>query len=179
MFSRTTTKSMSAGPLSCERRLDAGEQLHRAQVDVLVEPKRRSSSSFFEDAGGDVGMADGAEEDRVELAELVEAVGGERFAGFEVAVAAPVEIGEFELEVLELGDGLENFDAFGGTSGPVPSPPMTAIFNVLAIPCQTTGPNATSSVATSLQDRRTRNLARRNQFWLKSNCFALRVPTDS
>ena len=31
----------------------------------------------LEDAGGDVGVADGAEEDGVELAELVEAVVGE------------------------------------------------------------------------------------------------------
>ena len=77
-------------------------------------PKRRSSSSLrLEDAGGDVGVADGAEEDRVELAELVEAVVGECGAGFEVAVAAPVEVGELELDVLELGDGLEDFDAFG------------------------------------------------------------------
>ena len=40
-----------------------------------------------------VGMADGAQQDAVELAELVEAVGGQGFAGLEVAVAAPVEIG--------------------------------------------------------------------------------------
>ena len=40
-----------------------------------------------------------------------------RRAGFEVAVAAPVEVGELELDVLELGDGLEDFDAFGGDFG--------------------------------------------------------------
>ena len=81
-------------------------------------PKRRSSSRpFFEDAGRHVGVADGAEEDRVELAELVEAVGGQRFAGFEVAVAAPVEVLSLEREVFELGDGLEDLDAFGGDFG--------------------------------------------------------------
>ena len=37
MFSRTTTKSMSSGPLSLSGRLDAGIELDRAQVDVLVE----------------------------------------------------------------------------------------------------------------------------------------------
>ena len=43
---------------------------------------------------------------------------GQRFAGLEVAVAAPVEIGELELDVFELGDGLENLHAFGGDFGP-------------------------------------------------------------
>ena len=63
--------------------------------------------------GGDVGMADGAEQDGVELAQLVEAVGGQRFAGFEIAVAAPIEMGEVELEAFQLGDGLQNLDALG------------------------------------------------------------------
>ena len=107
-------KSMSSGPLSRSGDLDAGEELYGAEVDVLVEAEAEVEQQLaLEDAGGDVGMADGAEEDGVELAELVEAVGGERFAGFEVAVAAPVEIGELELEVLEFGDGLEDLDALG------------------------------------------------------------------
>ena len=113
-------KSMSSGLLSRERRLDAGEQLHRAEVDVLVEAEAEVEEQLaFEDAGLHVGMADGAEEDAVELAELVEAVGGQGFAGFEIAVAAPVEVGELEVavEAFELGDGLEDLDAFGGDLG--------------------------------------------------------------
>src|SRR5262249_27034122 len=75
--------------------LEAGEQLHRAEVDVLVEAEAEVEEELaLEDAGGDIGVADGAEEDGVELAELVEAVVGERAAGFEVAVAGPVEISE-------------------------------------------------------------------------------------
>ena len=102
------------GAFVAQRRFDAGEQLHGAKVDVLVEAEAEVEQQLaFEDAGGDVGVADGAEEDRVELAELVEVVGREGFARFEIAVAAPVEIGEFELDVLELGDGFQNFDAFG------------------------------------------------------------------
>ena len=100
--------------LALDGALDAGEQLHGAEVDVLVEAEAEVEQQLaFEDAGLHVGVADGAEEDAVELAELVEAVGGEGFAGLEVAVAAPVEVGELELEAVLLGDCLEDFDAFG------------------------------------------------------------------
>ena len=102
-----------------ERRLDAGEQFHRPQVDVLVEAEAEVEQQLaLQDAGGDVGMADRAEQDRVELAQLVEAVGRQRFARFEIAVAAPVEVREVELEVFQLGDGLQNFHAFGGDFRP-------------------------------------------------------------
>ena len=48
-----------------QRRLDAGEQLHGPQVDVLVEAEAEVEEQLaLEDAGGDVGMADGAEQDR-------------------------------------------------------------------------------------------------------------------
>ena len=102
-----------------QRRLDAGEQFHGAKVDVLVEAEAEVEQQLaLEDAGGDFGVADGAEEDRVELAELVEVVGRQRFAGFEVAIAAPIEVREVEGEAVLLGDGLKNFDAFGGYFGP-------------------------------------------------------------
>ena len=81
------------GPLSLQRRLDAGKQLDGPQVDVLVEAEAQVEQQLaFEDAGRDVGMADGAEQDGVELAKLVEAVGRQGLAGLEVAVAAPVEV---------------------------------------------------------------------------------------
>ena len=102
------------GLLALDRALDAGEQLHRAEVDVLVEAEAQVEQQLaLEDAGLHVGVADGAEEDAVELAELVEAVGGEGFAGLEVAIAAPVEMLEVLVEAFELGDGLEDFDALG------------------------------------------------------------------
>ncbi len=54
----------------------------------------RSSSSrpFSEDAGRDVGMADRAQEDGVERAQLVDGARGQDFAGAQVAVAAEVEV---------------------------------------------------------------------------------------
>ena len=111
-------KSMSAGPLSLSGVSTPGNSFTGPQVDVLVEAEAEVEQQLaLEDAGGDVGMADGAEQDRVELAELVEAVGGQRFARFEIAVAAPVEVGQLELDVFELGDGLEDFHAFGGDFG--------------------------------------------------------------
>ncbi len=103
------------GAFVFEGRLDAGKKFHRAEVDVLVEAEAEVEEELaFEDAGGDIGVADGAEEDGVELAKLVEAVVGERAAGFEVAVAGPIEVGELEANVLLLGDSLQYFDAFGG-----------------------------------------------------------------
>src|SRR5262249_54666976 len=98
-----------------QRRLDAGEELHGAEVDVLVEAEAKIKEELaLEDAGGDIGVADGAEEDRVELAELLEAVVWKRGAGLEVAIAAPVQVRELELDVLELGDCVQNLDALGG-----------------------------------------------------------------
>ena len=106
------------GTLVLEGRLDAGEKLHGAEVDVLVEAEAEVEQQLaLEDAGGDLGVADGAEEDGVELAELVEAVVWEGGAGFEEAVAAPIEMGELDLDVFQFGDGLENFDTLGRDFG--------------------------------------------------------------
>ena len=120
---------MSSGPLSLERRLDAGKQLDRPQVDVLVELKPQlQQQALFEDARLDVGMADGAQVDGVELAQLVDGAGGQHFAGAQVALAAEVEVGQF---VLELVAGRrrpsETLSPSAATSGPVPSPPITAM----------------------------------------------------
>ena len=107
-------KSMSSGPLSLMRAFDAGEQLHRPQVDVLVEAEPQIEEQLpLEDAGLHVGMADRAEQDRVELAQLVEPVGGQCFAGLEVAIAAPVEMREVELEPVLLGHRLQHLHALG------------------------------------------------------------------
>ena len=73
---------MSLGPLARERRLDAGKQLHRPQVDVLIELEPQlQQQALFQDARLHVGMADGAEIDGVELAQLVDGAGRQRFAG--------------------------------------------------------------------------------------------------
>ena len=105
---------MSFGPLSGQRRLDAGEQLHRAQVDVLVEAEPQfQQQALFEDAGGDVGMADRAEQDGGEGAQLVERLGRQDFAGPQIALAAEIEVLQFELDAFQGGDRLEDLHAFG------------------------------------------------------------------
>ena len=57
------------GSLVAERRVDAGVELDRAQVDVEVELEAQAQQdALLEDAGLDVGVADGAEQDGVEAA---------------------------------------------------------------------------------------------------------------
>ena len=109
---------MSSGPLPASGRLDAGEQLHRPQVDVLIELEPQfQQQALFQDARLHVGMADGAEVDGVELPELVDAAGGQRFAGLQVALAAPVEVLRFVGELFELADGGQDLEGFGGHFG--------------------------------------------------------------
>ena len=119
---------MSAGPLFASGRLHVRVELHGPQVDVLVQLEAQAQEdALLEDARLHVGMSDGAEVDRVEPAERVHRVVGERLAGLQVLFAAPVEVGE--------GEGKENLPAAAvrtlmpsrTTSGPVPSPGMTAI----------------------------------------------------
>ncbi len=89
------------GAFVAKRRFDAGEQLHRPQVDVLVEAEAQVEQQLaLQDAGLHVGMPDRAEEDCIELPQLVETVGGQGFARFEIAVAAPIEVREIELQIL-------------------------------------------------------------------------------
>ena len=115
VFSRTTTKSMSAGPLSASGVSTPGNSFTGRRLMYWSRPKRRSSSSLRSRMPGcDVGMADGAEQMASNLRSWSSAVGGQRFARFEIALAAPIEMRELELEVLQLGDGLQNLDAFGG-----------------------------------------------------------------
>ena len=59
------------------------------------------------------GEPDGAEEDRLELPKLVEAVFRHHPAGLRVALAAPVECRPLELEAEPAAGGLEDARAFG------------------------------------------------------------------
>ena len=59
------------GPLAGQRRLHAGEQLHRAEVDVLVEAEPQfQEQALLHDSRRHVGMADGAEQDGAEAARV-------------------------------------------------------------------------------------------------------------
>ena len=62
---------MCSGPLPTSGHLDAGKELDRPQVDVLIELKPQlQQQPLFQNARLHVGMADGAQVDGVELAQL-------------------------------------------------------------------------------------------------------------
>jgi hypothetical protein len=107
------------GALVLERRLDAGEKLHRPEIDVLVQAEAHVQQQLaLEDAGGNVRMAHCAKQNGVETAELVQAVLRQRFAGFQITIAAPIQVGQLKLDPLQLSDRIENFDAFRGDFRP-------------------------------------------------------------
>jgi len=107
------------GLLAGERRFDAGIQANRAKVNVLIEREAEGEEqAALHDAGRYVRVADGAKVDGVELFEGGDAVGGERFAGAEVAFAAPVERFVLEAEAELLRGGVEDFASFGDDFGP-------------------------------------------------------------
>ena len=75
---------MSSGPLAGQRGFDAGEELDRPEIDVLVEAETQGQEqALFQDAGGDVGMADGAQEDGLEGGQFVDDLLGQDLAGAE------------------------------------------------------------------------------------------------
>ena len=81
------------GPLVLQRAVHPGVELDRPQVDVLVELEPdREQQALLQDAGLDVGMADGAQVDGVELAQLVDLPLADHLAGGQVTVAAVVEL---------------------------------------------------------------------------------------
>ena len=102
------------GPLAGQRSLDTGEQLHRAEIDVLIELKSQlQQQAFFQDAGLNVGVADGAQKDGVEGSQFVDGPGRKGLAGAQIAVAAEVEIDRFVRETVKLGDGGQHFEPLG------------------------------------------------------------------
>jgi hypothetical protein len=73
-------------------------------------------------------VAGRAEQDRVLVAQGVEAVGRHHHAVLAVVVAAPVEVLEVEAEaVAGRGQGFQHLRPAGTTSLPMPSPGMVAI----------------------------------------------------
>ncbi len=119
VFSRTTTKSMSSGSLPASGVSTPGSNLTGPEVDVLVEAEAKfQQQPLFEDTRGDAGMAHRAEQDRVEGGQLFDRSRGKDFAGPQVAVAAVVEVLELQVDLLQGGDRLEDFDRFLGDFGP-------------------------------------------------------------
>ena len=104
------------GLAASERAGNAGHQADRAEVDVLIElAAEQDQRAPKGDVIGDlIRPADGAEEDRVMVADLVLPVVGEHGAVLQVVVAGgEVELVELELEAELAGGGLERADAFG------------------------------------------------------------------
>ena len=80
------------GAAAGERRRDAGQQPHRPQVHVLPEAlPQRQDQLARRDVVGHARIADRAEIDRVELQQLIDAVGVHHPAGLQVEVASPRE----------------------------------------------------------------------------------------
>src|SRR5687768_12727157 len=92
------------------RRSNAGQQAGRAHVGVLVEALAdRQAQAPQRQMVGHLGRADRAEEDGVELLQLLEPARRNVGAGFLETLRAPVEIPELDAEVA--GQLLQHFDA--------------------------------------------------------------------
>ena len=97
-----------------ERRRDAGQQSHRAQVDPLSEAlAQRQDQLTRGDVVGHPRIADGAEIDRVELHQAIDAVVVHHATVLEVVVASPRNLRELATEAALLGGQVQDFDAGG------------------------------------------------------------------
>ncbi len=91
------------------RREEEGTEVH---VQVQVEAQLEEQATL-EDSGRHIGCADGTEEDRVELAQLVDRLVGEDLAGPQVAGAPEVVL----LRVEDNARGTRDLDGLGHDIG--------------------------------------------------------------
>ena len=84
-----------------------------------IEPEAEQDA-LLEHAGGDPGMADGPEEDRVHVPKLADGAVGEDFAGTQIVLAADVDGLERVFEALGSRDRGEDFQALGDDLRPDP-----------------------------------------------------------
>jgi hypothetical protein len=128
-FSRTMTQFRSSGPQRLSGRVDARQDARRAHVGVLVEALADLQAQAPQrDVVGDVRVAGRAEQDRVLVADGVQAVGGHHHAVLAVVVAAPVEISNSKRKLLlDLASASSTCWPAGTTSLPMPSPGMVAM----------------------------------------------------
>ena len=98
-FSRTMTQFEVVRAAALQRAVDAGQDARRPHVGVLVEALADLQAQAPErDVVGDVRVAGRAEQDRVLVAQRVQAVVRHHHAVLAVVVAAPVEVLELEAE---------------------------------------------------------------------------------
>ena len=103
-----------AGLAVGERRFEAVEEPHGAQVDVLLEAAAdRDQQAPQRDVVGHAGPADGAQIDGVVLGDLVEPVGRHHGAGLGEALARPVEMVPGVVDAEAGADRLQHADALG------------------------------------------------------------------
>ena len=96
-----------------ERRVDPGQEPHRAQIDVLLKlAPQRDQQAPQRHMVGHPGIADGAQKHRIERAQLVDPVLRHHPPGLGIGLAAPVEFAPFELEAIAPGRRFHDRDAF-------------------------------------------------------------------
>ncbi len=84
---------------------------------IELEPQLQEQT-FLQNARLHIGMADGAQENGVVLAQLVDGARGEDLAGFEVVLAAKVEVVELIGEPFQLGHRRQHLESLAGNLGP-------------------------------------------------------------
>ncbi len=88
-------------PFVLQRSIHVRIQLHRAQVDILIEAKAQSEQQLvLDNPRFHLGMAHCAEIDRVELLHNLHGVAGHHFAGRQVAVSAPIERFVIQMDIM-------------------------------------------------------------------------------
>ena len=101
------------GTLVLQGAVHVGVEFDRTQVDVLVQFKAGSEeNTLFQDPGSNVRMANGAQVDGVEAAQLFKGGVRQGFAGSEVSFAAEVESRGFKVETAFPCDRVDAFQAF-------------------------------------------------------------------
>ncbi len=104
-------------PFVLQRRLDAGVELHRAQVDVEVELEAQAQEHAREILRvGHPRVADRAEQDRVGGLQLLPHLIGDRHAGAQVFVGVDLEV----LELQGRARGTQHLDGLGDDLLPRP-----------------------------------------------------------
>ena len=100
--------------LVAKRRRDAREQLNGTQINILIEFETQAEQeALFEDARLHVDVPDRAQKNRAKLAQLFDfVVGDDNPAVFQVAFAANVEIGQFELDIFKFRNFFQDFNRF-------------------------------------------------------------------
>ncbi len=99
------------GGFAGQRRVDAGVQFDGPKVDVLIEFEAHfEEQAALENAGLNIGMTNGTEEDRVVLFEFSKIRVVKHVAGFEIAFGTKIERSDRNVKVFRFSDRIENAD---------------------------------------------------------------------